>query len=260
MVGDRRIVYRVWDPVRNPFDRQRPELSASDGRGGDLSALSLFGALSPGGERIGRSERFRVDTYAARPPQDQVDDLILDLLPRQGQWGDEEYLWLTDHSNRLIELTDGYLEVLPMPTDRHQSLLLFVYDLLRVFMAGRGKILVAPLRVRIRERKYREPDLLMVVEASDPRRGNRYWTGADLVIEIVSPDQPWRDLVEKRADYAEARIPEYWIIHPVEETVRVLRLAGEEFEDAGTYCRGNQASSSLLQGFKLDVNALFDSN
>lgn len=186
--------------------------------------------------------------------------MILDLLPRQGQWGDEEYLWLTDHSNRLIELTDGYLEVLPMPTDRHQSLLLFLYDLLRDFMAGRGKILVAPLRVRIRERKYREPDLLMVLEATDPRRSNRYWTGADLVIEIVSPDQPWRDLVEKRADYAEASIPEYWIVHPEEETVRVLRLEGESYEEAGTYGRGEQACSVLLPGFILDVNALFDGN
>jgi hypothetical protein len=31
---------------------------------------------------------------------------------------------------------------------------------------------------------------------------------------VVSADKPERDLVEKRGDYAEAGIPEYWIVNP----------------------------------------------
>lgn len=42
-------------------------------------------------------------------------------------------------------------------------------------------MLVAPLRLRVREGKFREPDLLVLLDARDPRRSNRYWTGADLV-------------------------------------------------------------------------------
>ena len=33
--------------------------------------------------------------------------LLRDVLPPQGAWSDEEYLWLTDRCNRLIEFTDG---------------------------------------------------------------------------------------------------------------------------------------------------------
>lgn len=55
--------------------------------------------------------------------QEQLDTLGLNLLPQQGQWSEEEYLWLTDHTNRLLEFTDGYSEVLPMPTDKHQTVL-----------------------------------------------------------------------------------------------------------------------------------------
>jgi len=44
------------------------------------------------------------------------------------------------------------------------------------------------------------------------------------VVEIVSPDDPDRDLVEKVADYAEAGIPEYWIVNPNTATISVLRL------------------------------------
>ena len=60
----------------------------------------------------------------------------------------------------------------------------------------------------------------------DPRRGNDFWTGADLVVEVVSPDDPSRDTQDKRLDYAEAGIPEYWIVNPLDETVTVLVLWG----------------------------------
>ena len=80
--------------------------------------------------------------------------------------------------------------------------------------------------MRVREGKFREPDILLLRDRSDPRYQDRYWQGADLVAEVVSPDHPDRDLVEKRADYAEAGIPEYWIADPRDETLTVL--AGRE--------------------------------
>ena len=49
--------------------------------------------------------------------------LLCELLPRQGCWSDESYLWLTDHGNRLVEFTDGFIEELPLPTFTHQAVL-----------------------------------------------------------------------------------------------------------------------------------------
>ena len=48
--------------------------------------------------------------------QTALDALLRDILPRQGHWNDEAYLWLTDHSRRRIEFTDGRIEELPLPT------------------------------------------------------------------------------------------------------------------------------------------------
>ena len=64
-----------------------------------------------------------------RPPAPQeaaasqaaLDALLCEPLPRQGDWSDEGYLWLTDHGNRRVEFTDGRIEERPMPTDAHQS-------------------------------------------------------------------------------------------------------------------------------------------
>ena len=66
--------------------------------------------------------------------------LLGDLLPRQGCWSDEGYLWLTDHSRRPVEFTDGVVEELPMPTDTHQAILSFLNDLFRIWLRPRGGV------------------------------------------------------------------------------------------------------------------------
>ena len=164
--------------------------------------------------------------------------VLLDLLPVQGNWSEEDYLWLTDGTNRLIEYTDGYLEVLPTPTEKHQRIVRFLFLAFYFFTEQHGgTVFFSPLRVRVRPGKYREPDLLLVRDAADPRRQDRYWLGADLVVEIVSTDKPERDLVEKRRDYAEAAIPEYWIVNPLDETITVLRLADGAYVEHGVFAR-----------------------
>ena len=146
-----------------------------------------------------------------------------------------------------------------MPTDEHQSLVARLYEVLLVFVRARGgKVLFAPLRLRIREGKFREPDLVFIRDADDPRRQQRFWLGADLVVEIVSPDRPERDLVDKRTDYAEARIPEYWIVDPRTETLTILALRGAAYAEHGVFRRGARAESASLDGLTVDVGAVFD--
>ena len=177
----------------------------------------------------------------------------------QGTWTEEQYLRITDQTNRLIEFTDGSIEVLPMPTDKHQNILAFLFLALHTLLYPLGgKVQFAPLRLIIPQRKFREPDLLVLLDADDPRRQNARWLGADLVMEIVSPDNPERDKVEKRADYASAGIPEYWIIDPQDETVMVLRLEGVEYIEHGVFERGDTATSALLEGFEVAVTSIFD--
>jgi Uma2 family endonuclease len=190
----------------------------------------------------------------------ELEDVLLELLPPQGSWSEDEYLWLTDSTNRLLEFTDGDIEVLPKPTDEHQSIsrcLLFAFA---AAIAPHGVIQYSPLRLRIRPRKFREPDLLLLLDARDPRRQNRYWLGADLAVEIVSPDKPERDLVEKRHDYAEGGVPEYWIVNPLDQTITVLSLDGDAYVEHGIFGRGARATSALLPGFSVAVTSVFDAD
>ena len=58
------------------------------------------------------------------------------LLPRQGDWTEEEYLAI--ETNRIVELVDGCLEVHPVPTFLHQFLLRFLLNRLTDFIENKG--------------------------------------------------------------------------------------------------------------------------
>jgi Uma2 family endonuclease len=84
-----------------------------------------------------------------------------------------------------------------------------------------------------------------------------YWDGADLVMEVVSPDDPERDNVLKREDYARAGIPEYWIVDPAQRAVTVLvRQAGGTYHEQSR-CAPGAVQSTLLAGFQIDAGALW---
>ncbi len=137
----------------------------------------------------------------------EVDQAAIDLAPLRGLWTVEQYLAITDATSRLVEFVDNTIEMLPLPTDRHQTLLEYLFLALREYIVPRGgKVLFAALRLEVSAGRFREPDLLLLRDANDPRRQERYWRGADLVAEIVSPDDPERDTVDKVADYAAAGI------------------------------------------------------
>ena len=181
------------------------------------------------------------------------------LFPPQGQWSQRDYLRLTDSTNQLVEYTSGWIEILPMPTQKHQDILAYLFAIFQRLMAlTGGKAYFAPLRLFISPDRYREPDILLLLDKHDPRRTEQFWQGADLVVEVVSPDAPERDWVQKRADYALASIPEYWIVDPQQQCIVVLRLDGDQYTEHGRFERGQLAQSALLPQLLADVSAVLD--
>ena len=183
---------------------------------------------------------------------------IARLFPSQGEWSEADYLALD--TRQMIELSEGCLEVLPMPTILHQTIVKVLLKLLDAHVLAHvaGTVLCAPLPVRLWAGKLREPD---IVYLRPERIGNfrGYPTGADLVMEVVSEGKEnfERDFVTKRREYAEAKIVEYWIIDPQEQRITVLKLDGTTYQVHGTFAPGDQATSVLLPGLKVDVSAVF---
>jgi Uma2 family endonuclease len=172
-------------------------------------------------------------------------------------WSVADYLAL--ETNRLIEFSHGQLEVLPMPRMSHQQIVLLLVQALLRFVSAQdlGTVLFAPLRVQLWPGKFREPDIVFMRREHAGRMGEVFWEGADLVVEVVSPDDRGRDLETKRNEYAQAAIPEYWIVDPETQRITVLTLAGAVYAVHGEFGPGAQATSVLLPGFAVDVAAVF---
>jgi Uma2 family endonuclease len=181
------------------------------------------------------------------------------ILPRQGDWSESDYLSLD--GNHLVEFTDGFIEVLPMPTTWHQQIVAFLYLALHAFVERKrlGQVLFSPLPVRLRAGKYREPDIIFMRSKHRARVEEQYWQGADLVMEVVSKESEGRkrDLKEKPQDYANAGIPEYWIVDPKLQQITVLYLKGGKYAVHGKFERGDEALSRLLKGFGVKVDDVF---
>src|ERR1700677_688602 len=77
---------------------------------------------------------------------------IATFFPLQGDWTEEEYLaFERDAGNRLIELVDGCVEVLPVPSLRHQRIAKWMLRRVDDFIVPRnlGEAQMAPLPVKL---------------------------------------------------------------------------------------------------------------
>jgi Uma2 family endonuclease len=182
---------------------------------------------------------------------------VAHLFPPQGQWSEEDYLALD--TNHLFEYSHGQLEVLEMPTQAHQLIVIVLFKLLERFVDEQelGLVLLAPLRIQLWPGKFREPDIVFMLHEHRDRRGEQFWLGADLVVEVVSPESRRRDSERKKREYAQAAIPEYWLVDPEQQTVTVFTLVKSDYVIHGVFRPGEQATSRLLPGFQASVATLF---
>ena len=93
---------------------------------------------------------------------------IAHLFSNQGEWGEEEYLAL--ETNYLVEYSHGNLEMLDTPTRAHQRIVAYLYKLLIEFILTHklpGEVLFVPMQVQLWPGKYREPDILFLLDIDD---------------------------------------------------------------------------------------------
>jgi Uma2 family endonuclease len=151
---------------------------------------------------------------------------------------------------RRYELIDGAIVMTPAPEVTHQRI---SYRLQRLLAdaAGPGwEVFAAPTDLDLPGGNRVEPDLI-VVEAG--RTGPRLSLPVVLVLEIVSGGSRTHDRVTKRAAYAEAGLPAYWLFDTLRATVTCLRLAGDAYEP---YAEGPVVEVDWPVAVRVDLEAL----
>src|SRR5436853_7192859 len=118
------------------------------------------------------SAPFTPQTYSPIAQNEQ--ELAYELLSEQ-TWSEEAYLVFSDAFNRAMELSDGRLIILPMPSLTHQRALKeFVIVAERwLTETKRGELLFAPHPIRLSPGRYREPDAMIWLTEHKDRMGER---------------------------------------------------------------------------------------
>jgi Uma2 family endonuclease len=166
-----------------------------------------------------------------------------------------------DFEEQRVEWVDGEIEYMGTVSREHSGLVLFLASLLRHFMeAGNlGEVHSETFNMRLSIRPSgRNPDVLVVLNDHLDRVKRNHVDGpADLVIEVVSPDDRSRDTIRKVVEYEAGGVTEYWIFDPERKEAVFLVL-----NEAGHYNTVDPDAdsvyhSSVVEGLWLKVDWLF---
>ncbi len=173
----------------------------------------------------------------------------------------EQFLEQIDEDT-LAEWVDGEVVYLSPAGLEHQQVGFWLARYIAAFLEAYaiGTLVTPPYQMRLlRSERGREPDLIFVANEHLHRLHDTYLEGgADLVVEITSPESLLRDRGEKYAEYELEGIPEYWIIDPDERRVDFFVLGAD-----GRYERRHADAegvyhSEVLRGFRLPVRWLWE--
>ena len=173
----------------------------------------------------------------------------------------DEFLALGETDERL-ELFDGVLYLMSSPTKDHQFLMRRMGILFEAFLDDFD---LPPYEVHhdmttiLSEELQRvvEPDLVVILAGRADIGGVRHVEGVpDIVVEILSSDRA-HDLVFKRRIYAEAGVREYWIFDPVNDTVLLLELQGNQYVERARFTAADTLTTPLLPGLAIPLADIF---
>jgi len=179
--------------------------------------------------------------------------------PQQGQWTYEDYAAIPEDGHR-YEVVNGVLYMSPAPNLGHQgSVGRFNYYLLTyVEFVGRGRVFTGPVDVELSYKNVVQPDVLVVLKKHlDRLRKTRIIGAPDLIIEIASPSTVHHDQHAKLDAYASAGVPEYWMVNPNAQTVKVLIVENDVYRSLGLFSGQATLPSQVLPDLPVRVEQFF---
>ena len=166
----------------------------------------------------------------------------------------------------IVELIKGKPYVKPpFPGTRHQEVLMkLAFQFYKSINKKTSELYYAPFDVRLGALNEDEqiftvvqPDISLILDTAKlDERG--CFGSPDLIIEILSKGSNKTEVIEKYDLYQEFGVKEYWIIHPVENTLQINVLVNGVYQPSRLFTSGQKVNSTVLPGFELDLVEIFE--
>jgi Uma2 family endonuclease len=166
-------------------------------------------------------------------------------------------IWDSPEDDNRYEVIDGQLYVTPAPSWQHQygstNLVGYLNPYLR--QRGIGKVVTAPIGVKLDDENGVQPDLVYVSNERAHIIVERGVEGApDLVVEVLSPSTQARDRGVKLRRYAAAGVLHYWILDPVARALEERVLGPDGYELVGVFGPGSVFRPRLFPGLEIPID------
>jgi Uma2 family endonuclease len=173
--------------------------------------------------------------------------------------------WLFDER---IELIKGQIfKMSPAPSRFHQKISAKILSELFVFLKNKPcEAYAAPFDVRFPKESKADKDIYTVLQpdicviCDHGKLDDRGCIGApDIVVEILSPGNNKKELLNKYKVYEEFGVREYWIISPSEKTFLKYTLdESGKYQPSKLFTLSEVVTSDVLPGFELNLDEVFE--
>lgn len=161
-------------------------------------------------------------------------------------------------SEKKSDLIEGVFVMASPASFVHEEIQVYLTTILTLFVDTKrlGKVLGPNAAYRLSDDNVFQPDISFIRAERLHLAADVYFPGPpDLAVEIVSPSSRQYDEVEKRINYGRFGTQEYWLLDPMDETVRFLGLADDQLLPIPP--KEGVHSSRVLPGFWLRTEWIF---
>lgn len=174
--------------------------------------------------------------------------------------------YLTWQFKERVELLMGRIfKMSPAPGSQHQYVSSVLTAEIFNFLKGKKcNVFAAPFDVTLpitnkngESNTVVQPDICVICD--ERKITDRGCNGApDLIVEIISRSSVKKDLHEKFEIYEQSKVPEYWIVQPIDKSLSIFRLSEEgRYMTSKPLTYGDIAESKVIPGLQVDLDAIF---
>ncbi|MBS9523901.1 Uma2 family endonuclease [Litoribacter alkaliphilus] len=181
-----------------------------------------------------------------------------------GKYSYADYLsWEMDE---MVEIIKGKVfKWTAAPSRIHQKVISDLNTAINVFLKGKPcEVYPAPFDVRLPTKSNKNEDIFTVVQpdlsvvCDKSKLDDAGCIGApDLIVEVLFPSNNKKELKNKYEVYLESGVKEYWVLQPIGQTLLIYTLYHGKYIPSKLYCAGDVVSSTVLEGFELDLEEFF---
>ena len=180
---------------------------------------------------------------------------------REQQIAYEDFLKLSEQSEKRYEYIDGEVYLLTSPSYDHQTIIMEMSNVFYNWFKGKKcRPLTAPFDVTLIDdgnKHVVQPDIIVICDTENINENRKYIGIPTLVVEVLSKSTQKKDMLKKLNLYLNAGIEEYWIVNPLRKEVYYYSFHKQDIKDYRVYKGTEIVQSIVFEGLEIPLEQIF---